>query len=56
MDKLTETIKNRAKEGKITCEEALQIAEKLSLKPIEVGRKIDELKIKIKQCQLGCFK
>ena len=41
--------------GKITCAQAWEIAEKFSLTKKEVGDKINELKIKITKCQLGCF-
>lgn len=55
MDKLAEVIKTRTKDGKITCKDAFDIAEELNIKRIEVGKKLDEMKIKIKGCQLGCF-
>ena len=55
MDRLTEAIKKQAGEGKITCRDALEIAEKMGVKPTAVGEKLNELKIKIKGCQLGCF-
>jgi LAO/AO transport system kinase len=41
--------------GKITCAQAWEIADKFSLTKKEVGDKINELKIKITKCQLGCF-
>ncbi|MDY6933940.1 MAG: hypothetical protein SVZ03_06920 [Spirochaetota bacterium] len=47
---------NRSKNGKMTCKEAFEIAEKMNIKPIVVGKTLDELKIKITGCQLGCFK
>ena len=56
MDKIVEEIKNHSRDGKITCKEALDIAGKYGEKPIVIGKKLNELKIKIKGCQLGCFK
>ncbi|MCU0821064.1 MAG: hypothetical protein MUC95_01145 [Spirochaetes bacterium] len=55
MDNLEKTIKEKIKDGKITCKEAFEIAAGLGIKPAEVGKALDKLKIKIKQCQLGCF-
>lgn len=48
-------LKEKSNEGKITCSEARKIAEELSIPYIEVGRMANELKIKIKKCELGCF-
>lgn len=45
----------RSNNGKITCSEARKIAEDLNVPYIEVGRMANELKIKIKKCELGCF-
>lgn len=48
-------IKERSNEGKITCAEARKIAEELNVAYIEVGRAANELRIKIRKCELGCF-
>lgn len=54
--KLIEKFLNeRSNNGKITCSEARKIAEELNVPYIEVGRMANELKIKIKKCELGCF-
>ncbi len=57
--KIEEAIKAETtlKDGKqfINCTTALAIAEKLNVKPIEVGKICNELNIKIQNCQLGCF-
>ena len=45
----------RSNSGKITCAEARKIAEELGIPYIEVGRVANELKIKIRKCELGCF-
>ncbi len=48
-------LKERSNDGKITCAEARKIAEELNVAYIEVGRVANELKIKIRKCELGCF-
>jgi LAO/AO transport system kinase len=48
-------IKETAKEGKITCAALRKIAEELNVNYREVGKTTDKLKIKIKDCDLGCF-
>ena len=55
MSELHDEILNASKDGDINCAQALAIARKLSITPKEVGAKIDELGIKIHNCQLGCF-
>ncbi len=54
-EELVKKINDAAKEGKISCGMAQKIAleNKVSMK--EVGDLLDKLKIKITQCQLGCF-
>ncbi|MCX8034104.1 MAG: molybdopterin-guanine dinucleotide biosynthesis protein MobB [Thermodesulfovibrio sp.] len=48
-------LKERSNDGKITCSEARKIAEELKVPYIEVGKMANELKIKIRKCELGCF-
>jgi hypothetical protein len=59
MDKIPanvlEAVKNAAPEGKISCVAAHSLAEQLGVEIIMIGKAADELKIKIKDCQLGCF-
>ncbi len=55
MEKLIEAIKEEVKDDKISCRQALGIAERLGVSPAVVGKTLNELKIKIKGCQLGCF-
>jgi hypothetical protein len=56
MDQIEQEILKRAKDGKIDCHTALGIAKKCGVHPKEVGAKLDEMGIKIHNCQLGCFK
>lgn len=41
---------------KLACAEAFQIAERFSVEKREVGRICNAYKIKICECQLGCFR
>lgn len=56
MDKLIEEIKKHAKNGKIPCKVALKLSEEYGKKSSDIGKKLNELKIKVVGCQLGCFK
>ena len=42
-------------DGKITCAKAWELADKYNISKKEMGNLLNELKIKITQCQLGCF-
>ena len=53
--RLEEKIKELSLDGKLSCQDALQVAKELDCEPGEVGRVCDELKIKIFNCSLGCF-
>ncbi|MDN5344789.1 MAG: hypothetical protein PWQ18_901 [Clostridia bacterium] len=56
-----ETIQAAVKEaaashgGKLPCAVAQEVARRLQVPMREVGQAADDLKIKIIQCQLGCF-
>jgi LAO/AO transport system kinase len=54
-----ELIKNRIKEKasdqKISCPALRRLAEELGISYKEAGQLANELKIKIKNCDLGCF-
>ena len=54
-DKIAAEIKKRVVNGRLQCAVARRIAKKLSVSYKEVGRIADELKIKISDCELGCF-
>ncbi|MHB9094647.1 MAG: hypothetical protein ACYC21_08235 [Eubacteriales bacterium] len=54
-DNVLEALKKAAPEGRISCADAHSLAEKLGVELILIGKAADELKIKIKSCQLGCF-
>ena len=54
-EELKDIIRAAAPESKITCAAALRLAEELHISRQEMGNLLNELKIKITQCQLGCF-
>jgi hypothetical protein len=54
--KLEETILKKSKEGKLPCAICFKIAEDFGTSKKEMGKILNEMKIKISQCQLGCFK
>lgn len=53
--KITEAVKKAAKEGSISCTAARKIANDFNVPPKVIGDVCDELKVKIKACELGCF-
>jgi biotin operon repressor len=52
---LKEKIRAAAPEGKLPCAAAFKLAEQLGISRKEMGELLNELKIKVTQCQLGCF-
>ncbi|MCL4492093.1 MAG: hypothetical protein M1510_09375 [Nitrospirae bacterium] len=52
---IEELLKEQAAGNRISCGLARKIAEELGVPYREVGKAADELKIKIKNCELGCF-
>jgi hypothetical protein len=53
--KLEEVIKEKAKDGKIPCAVCFKISDDLGVPKKEITKVLNEMKIKISQCQLGCF-
>ncbi len=52
---LKELLKALEEDGRITCEEAWDFADKHSVPKAKVGSLLDDIGIKIHGCQLGCF-
>ncbi|MFX4261097.1 hypothetical protein ACOBQJ_02725 [Pelotomaculum propionicicum] len=50
-----DAVRQAAKDGKLTCTEARKLAQDLKVATGTVGKAANELKIKIKSCELGCF-
>jgi hypothetical protein len=54
-DEIVAKLREAAKEGKITCAMAQKMAIENKVPMKRVGELLNQMKIKIAQCQLGCF-
>jgi len=54
-EELKSRIREAAPEGRIPCGAAFRLAEEFGLSRKNLGELLNELKIKITHCQLGCF-
>jgi hypothetical protein len=54
-EELKAKIKAAAPENRIPCAAAMRLAEELVISRKDMGKLLNELHIKITQCQLGCF-
>jgi LAO/AO transport system kinase len=54
-EKVTQKIKSLCKDGKISCKQALKLAEEERISSRDLGNLLNEIKIKVASCQLGCF-
>ena len=52
---LKEKMLKKVTDGRLSCAAARKLADDLGISYKEVGAAADELGIKIKDCQLGCF-
>ena len=52
---IKDSIKKSTVDGRISCPVLRKIAEELRVPYKEAGKMANELKIKIKNCDLGCF-
>ena len=55
-EEIKKLIMKKQTDNRISCESACDIAEQTGASKIVIGRLLDEMKIKIHSCQLGCFK
>jgi hypothetical protein len=53
--KMEEAILAKAKDGKLPCGLCFKLAEEFGISNKEMGKILNEMKVKISQCQLGCF-
>ncbi len=54
-EEIAAKLKEAAKDGKISCAMAQEIASENKIPMKQVGNFLNKMKIKIAQCQLGCF-
>ncbi len=54
-EEINQKIREAATNGKIACAMAMKIAAENKISNKEMGELLNRLKIKIAQCQLGCF-
>lgn len=54
-DELKKELMGKAADGKLPCSVARKIAEDLNISYKDVGDAADDLGLRIRNCQLGCF-
>jgi hypothetical protein len=54
-EEIVAKLKDAAKDGKMPCAMAFKIAKECNVSTQEIGTLLNQLKIKIANCQLGCF-
>jgi hypothetical protein len=54
-DKLEKVILEKSKAGKLPCAVCFKVAEEFGISNEEMGKILNEMKVKISHCQLGCF-
>jgi hypothetical protein len=52
---IIEKVKKQTEDGKMACKQAQRIADEEGIPYKVMGTLLNELKIKIANCQLGCF-
>ncbi len=54
-EELTDRIRAAARDNRLSCERAHDLAREVGVSLTEIGAVCNELGIRISQCQLGCF-
>ena len=54
-DKIIKTLQEMYPQGKISCQQARELAKKLNVELAEMGELCDAAGAKIYGCELGCF-
>jgi hypothetical protein len=54
--KIEEVIQKKSKDGKLSCAACFKIAEDFVISKKKMGEILNEINIRVTQCQLGCFK
>jgi len=55
-EQLRQEILSRAADGKVSCRAMLELAQRTDASAKMIGELCNELKLRISECQLGCFK
>jgi hypothetical protein len=56
VDAIIETAKGADDKRELSCIEAFRIAERFGVEKSEIGRICNAYKVRIRECQLGCFR
>jgi len=54
-DRIIDAIRSASQDNRLSCAAAHELARELNVSLTEIGSICNELKIKIADCQLGCF-
>ena len=54
-EKIIAAVTQAASDGRLTCEKAHELGKDLGVPLQEIGAVCNELNIRIRDCQLGCF-
>lgn len=54
-ERIREAVLKAARDGRLSCTMARMLARDLEVTPRAIGEACNQLKIKIKECELGCF-
>ncbi len=54
-EQLVEAVRKAAENGRLSCERAHELGRELNVPLSAIGAVCNELRIKIRSCQLGCF-
>lgn len=54
-ERLIAAVTKASGDGRLTCEKAHELGKELDVSLKEIGAVCNELNIRIKDCQLGCF-
>lgn len=55
-EKIRQAVNEVARDGKAPCKALFEVASRLGIEPARVGEACNELGIRVRACQLGCFK
>jgi len=53
---LRQAILDEAADGRVACKALLELARRTATTPAKIGKLCDKMNVRIRGCQLGCFK